>query len=73
MVALSRDGRLAISASEDKTLKVWDLETGKVLATFTWDGAALCCAYSDVLKLIVAGDAGGHLHFIRLEEPKPRM
>ncbi len=33
VVALSRDGRLAISASEDKTLKVWDLETGKVLAT----------------------------------------
>jgi hypothetical protein len=29
-------------------------------------------AFSDALKLIVAGDAGGHLHFLRLEEPKAK-
>jgi WD40 repeat protein len=32
-VALSPDGRRAVSASEDNTLKVWDLETGRELRT----------------------------------------
>ena len=26
---MTADGRRAVSASEDKTLKVWDLETGR--------------------------------------------
>ena len=29
-------------------------------------------ADSDTLNLIVAGDARGHLHFLRLEEPKAK-
>ena len=33
-VALSADGRWAISGSDDKTLKLWDVETGQVLRTF---------------------------------------
>jgi WD40 repeat protein len=32
-VALTPDGRRAVSASNDKTLRVWDLETGKTLRT----------------------------------------
>jgi WD40 repeat protein len=72
-VALSGDGRIAVSASSDHALRVWEVETGDVLATFTCDGDAGCCAFSDALKLIVAGDTGGHLHFLRLEEPKPKI
>ena len=30
-LAVSEDGRRAISASEDYTLRVWDLETGRTL------------------------------------------
>jgi WD40 repeat protein len=68
-VAVAPDERRAASVSDDNTVNLWNLETGEVLATFTCDAAAHCCAYSDALKLIVAGDAGGHLHFLRLEEP----
>ena len=33
VVALLPDGHRALSSSYDKTLKLWDLETGKVLRT----------------------------------------
>ena len=72
-VAVTPDGLRVVSASEDHTVKVWGLETGEVLATFTCDSAARCCAFSDALQLIVAGDDGGHLHFLRLEEPKTKV
>ncbi len=36
-VALSGDGLQVVSASWDQTLKVWDLEKGSVVATFTSD------------------------------------
>ena len=32
-VAVTPDGRRAISASDDKTLRVWDLESGQSLRT----------------------------------------
>jgi hypothetical protein len=32
----------------------------------------LYCAFCEAQKLIVAGDSGGHIHFLRLEEPKPK-
>src|SRR5208337_1870196 len=32
----------------------------------------ICCAFSDDGKLIVAGDVGGCVHFLRLEEPKAK-
>lgn len=34
-VAITPDGKIAVSASEDKTLKVWDLSSGVELRTFT--------------------------------------
>ena len=40
------------------------------LACAQTEQCRLSCAYSDALDLIVAGDAGGHVHFLRLEEPK---
>ena len=34
-VAVTPDGQRAVSASWDKTLKVWDLESGRELRTLT--------------------------------------
>src|SRR5262249_22628349 len=33
-VAIAPDGRTALSGSEDKTLKLWDLSSGKEIRTF---------------------------------------
>ncbi|MEX2263002.1 MAG: hypothetical protein WD696_13685, partial [Bryobacteraceae bacterium] len=66
-VAVTPDGKRAVSASEDKTLKLWDLDTGLVIATFYCDASALCCVFIDERR-IVAGDAGGRVYILSLEE-----
>ena len=55
--------------SQERFAEVLDIQAlvGRVGAT-----APSCCAYSDALKLIVAGDDGGHLHSLHLEQPKPK-
>jgi WD40 repeat protein len=65
-VAVTPDGRRAVSASTDKTLKVWELENGIPLATFSCDAPVSCCTVLDAWT-IVAGDAGGLIHVLALE------
>ena len=66
-VAVTPDGQRAVSASEDKTLKVWDLETGLPVVRFHCDASPGCCTFAGGRK-IIAGDSGGRLHFLLLEE-----
>jgi len=66
-VAVTPDGRKAVSASWDQTLKVWDLERGEVVATFTGEGPIVCCTIGPDGVTIVAGDSSGRVHFLRLE------
>jgi WD40 repeat protein len=65
-VVVSPDGRCAVSASDDYTLKVWDLGVGTALATFTCDAPPQCCAFAGAHR-IVAGDSAGRVHFLLLE------
>ena len=67
LVAVTRDGKYAVSASHDKTLKVWDLETGKLVGAFTADAALLSCAVEADGRVIVAGDGSGRVHFLSPE------
>jgi WD40 repeat protein len=66
-VATTPDGRRAVSASEDNTLRVWDLESGKKLALLTADGPVASCAVSLDGRTIVAGDATGNMHILKME------
>ena len=65
-VAVSADGCKAVSTSRDQTLKVWNLESGMLAATFTCDFDIKRCAWAD--PRIIAGDAGGRVHLLELEE-----
>jgi WD40 repeat protein len=66
-VAVTPDGKRAVSASADYTLKVWDLATGLLITTFHCDAPAHCCVFADERR-IVAGDEGGRVYFLVLEE-----
>ncbi|MBD2204724.1 WD40 repeat domain-containing protein, partial [Calothrix sp. FACHB-168] len=69
-IALSADGKYAISASDDKTLKVWNWQTGELIATFTGEDRIFCCAVAPDGMGVVAGDASGQVHFLRLQVTK---
>ena len=69
-VAVRGDGQRAVSASYDHTLKIWNVESGELLATFTCDAAMRCCAFNG--RELTAGDILGRVHFLRLEEPKAK-
>jgi WD40 repeat protein len=71
-VTVTPDGQGLIPVGRDNILGMWELETAEILATFTCDGAVNCCAFSDILELIVADDSGGCVYFLHLEELKPR-
>ena len=40
-LALSPDGRRVLSGGLDRTLKLWDVETGRLISTFDVDSAGV--------------------------------
>jgi WD40 repeat protein len=66
-VAVTADGKRVISGSDDNTVKVWNLETGEEIATFIGDSSFYSCAVTPNGLTIIAGDAGGIVHFLKLE------
>ena len=63
--AITGNGKRAVSASSDKTVKVWDLETGECLATLAVDGPLYGCAMSEGGAHIVAAGARG-VYFLKV-------
>ncbi|UUO13555.1 MULTISPECIES: WD40 repeat domain-containing protein [Aphanizomenonaceae] len=59
--------KIVVSASDDDTLKVWDLHTGKELSTFTGESSIFCCAVNPDGLTVVAEESSGRVHFLRLE------
>ena len=55
-VAFSSDGKLALSGSLDKTLKLWDVASGRVLKTLLGhDGGVTSVALSPDARLAASG------------------
>ena len=48
-------------------LKVWDLETGALMCTFTCEGRVDCAAVVPDGRTCVAGDAADRVYVLRLE------
>ena len=61
------DGKLAISASDDQTLNLWDVASGNKVCTFTADVGITACATALDGAMIVAGDGLGRSDFLALE------
>jgi len=68
-VAVTPDGRRAISVSDDWTLRVWDLERKEIITTFSADGEIDVCAVASD-GTIIAGGTSGRMHFLELMEPE---
>ena len=64
-VVVTPSGEFAISA--DDTIKVWHLQTGKVVASFSVETPVHSCAVAADGLTIVAGDFSGRVHFLQLE------
>lgn len=63
-------GTKAISVSDDNTLKVWDLLSREVIASFSGDSALKACAIAPDGVTILVAEASGQVHFLRLEDGK---
>jgi WD40 repeat protein len=59
------DGARAVSGSDDSTVQLWDLATGRVVATFYADSPirALACVTP---RLVFAGSSDGVVHALEL-------
>jgi WD40 repeat protein len=65
------DERL-VSASADHTIKLWDPASGDVRSSqllFVADAAITALAFLPNASILVAGDASGRLHWLRLPGP----
>ena len=70
MVEVTPDGKHAVLGSEDRTLTVWDLESGEETALFTVESSLQACAFApDGLTFLAA--LGCRVHVLRLEEFTP--
>ena len=66
-VAFSPDGKQVVSGSWDKSVKLWNVETGKELSTmkvYAGDFGVQCVTFNGTGDTIVAGCWNGNIFFI---------
>jgi len=67
-MALSPDGRMLASPSNDKTVRIWDINTGELLPTLKGRKSPACVAWSPVNQVLASGDLNNYT--IRLWNPE---
>ncbi|HUP21040.1 MAG TPA: WD40 repeat domain-containing protein [Gemmatimonadota bacterium] len=72
-VRIAPDGRTAASASNDRSVRLWDLATGQVRAVLTADGPVRTCAFVDGGRTVVGGGDGGALWLWDAESERLRL
>ena len=65
-VAVLADNRRALSAAADRTLRLWDLDSGWRLASLHFDAGLIALAIAGRDRAVV-GDALGRLHWIAVK------
>jgi WD40 repeat protein len=61
---VSADGKTALSGADDKTLRLWDVESGDAVASFTGDAAFHSVVWISARAPALAGDALGRVHLL---------
>jgi len=65
-VAITPDGHRAVSASDDHTVKVWNLESGVCVTTYPAGTSVTAVAIYGTNR-IICGAADGQVHFLTLK------
>jgi WD40 repeat protein len=65
--ALSADGSLVVSTGMDRTVRVWDTASGRVVRVLRGADRAVACAVSRDRRHVVAAAGDGRLHAWRIE------
>lgn len=60
-LSISRNGDFLFSASDDRTIQLWDLNTGNSRIVFGLDTVPSCMTLSIDDRLLVCGDTAGHV------------
>src|SRR5205823_1766475 len=66
--AFSPNGRLAVSAGQDGTARIWDVLGRRLLQTLRHDGAVNTAAFSPDGTLVVTASADGSARVWRAED-----
>jgi len=66
-VAMSSDLRYAAAGDTEGRVAIWELGRQDPVATLLLENSIKCIAISQRSNCIVVGDAGGNVHFLRLE------
>lgn len=69
-VAFSIDSKFLASASQDSTVKLWNLHTGEQYSSFKHENPVFAVAFSPDGDLVVSGDINGYLTFWNIEDRK---